>query len=138
MQLLCLSHGAHMTSEAANQIAAFLNCDIRKVMNCLQFWLSLLPADVTVGRQQLESASNVGEVVSRGQSTQICAGSPDSGGKEDLLLSLEHLLGFSASERQLLKRMQQLRVSLHNNYCVQEHTSIMYVRNTSDVTMHCC
>lgn len=42
MQLLCLTHGAHLTADTANQIALFLGCDIRAVFNCLQVWLSYL------------------------------------------------------------------------------------------------
>ena len=109
MQLLCLSHGTHLTSEAAYQIATFLKCDIRKVMNCLQFWLSLLPSNksntVTLEPQHLESTAAVGTAVSEGQSAQ------NGSRKEDLLLSLEHLLGFSAGKRQLLKWLQQPQVS---------------------------
>lgn len=109
MQLLCLSHGAHMTSRTANQIAAFLNCDIRKVVNCLQFWLLLLPSNksnaVTLEQQPLESAPAAGKVASEGHSPQSCSR------KEDQVLSLEHLLGLSAGERQLLRQMQQPQVS---------------------------
>ena len=40
IQLLCLSHDYHMTSEAAIELADSLNIDIRQVFLSLQFWLS--------------------------------------------------------------------------------------------------
>ncbi len=48
MQLLSFVHGGHLTTQTANQIAVFLNCDIRRVFNCLQFWLSVLKQDDNV------------------------------------------------------------------------------------------
>lgn len=43
MQLLCLSHDYHLTSEAAIKIAASLKCDIRHVFSSLQFWTTRVP-----------------------------------------------------------------------------------------------
>ena len=43
MQLLCLSHDYHLTSEAAIKIAVSLKCDIRHVFSSLQFWSTHVP-----------------------------------------------------------------------------------------------
>ena len=81
-----------MTSTTANQIARFLGCDIRKVMNCLQFWLSELPRG--------------GPQVPCPEERDVPAGSAG-----DSVVSLEHLLGLSAHERDLLKTLQQPNTS---------------------------
>ena len=38
MQLLCLSHDYHMTSDMAVQLADHLHVDIRRIFLTLQFW----------------------------------------------------------------------------------------------------
>ena len=36
--------------EEAKQLAIYLDCDTRKVLNTLQYWLSALPHEVSVAR----------------------------------------------------------------------------------------
>ena len=105
MQLLCLSHGAHLAPEVANQITAFLKCDIRKMVTLLQFWLSLL----------LPSRDNeTAAVTLRGERNRQPRSDSSAGGpKEEEVeekrdsdiapFSLDHLLGLSAVQREVLR-----------------------------------
>ena len=106
MQLLCLSHGAHLAPEVANQITVFLKCDIRKMVTLLQFWLSLL----------LPSRGNeTAAVTLRGERnhqprSDSSAGGPkeEEGGKRDSDIapfSLDHLLGLSAVQKEILRNV---------------------------------
>ena len=47
MQLLCLSHDYHMTSEMAVQLADSLHADIRRVFLSLQFLTTIVPTSTT-------------------------------------------------------------------------------------------
>ncbi len=46
MQALALCHNVNLSSEAANQIAESLNCDIRQAFNYLQLWLCWSPSNL--------------------------------------------------------------------------------------------
>ncbi len=87
MQLLCLSHGCHLTAETANQIAVFLNRDIRSVFNCLQFWLSS-------PRQAPEPSTT--PAVNNSQEVSNLAKRPQT---LSFPLQLDHLLGLSSVDR---------------------------------------
>ncbi|XP_064406513.1 probable replication factor C subunit 1 isoform X2 [Halichondria panicea] len=46
LQALALCHNVNLSSEAANQIAESLNCDIRRAFNYLQLWLCWSPSNL--------------------------------------------------------------------------------------------
>lgn len=109
MQLLCLAHGAYLSPEAANQIAAFLQCDIRSAINCLQFWLSLLPSNhysrqTATGpvEKSMPLVASVSEPVAM-ESNPSASSSKQMGGRESIVV-LEHLLGLSEFQRECLQR----------------------------------
>ena len=104
MQLLCLSHGAHLAPEVANQITVFLKCDIRKMVTLLQFWLSLL----------LPSRDNETAAVTLRGERNHQPRSDSSGPKEEegekrdsdiAPFSLDHLLGLSAVQKEVLRNV---------------------------------
>ena len=123
MQLLCLSHGAHVTPDAANQIAAFLKCDIRKAVTLLHFWLTLLlPSNggsstgsepsATVGGELTLEDGGVGEALvltleDGGVGEALVGGLEEMEGRgiSAAPISVEHLLGLSAVQREVLKRV---------------------------------
>lgn len=61
IQLLCLSHDYHLTSEAAIRLAASLNCDIRHIFSSLQFWTTRVP-----GTELAPSVHNIAGLPDRG------------------------------------------------------------------------
>ena len=109
MQLLCLSHGAHLAPEVTNQITAFLKCDIRKMVTLLHFWLSLLlPSwdnETTAVTLRGESCGN-----HQPRSVPLAGGPREKEEEEEegergsniAPLSLEHLLGLSAVQRKVV------------------------------------
>ena len=110
MQLLCLSHGAHVTPDAANQIAAFLKCDIRKAVTLLHFWLTLLlPSNGGSSTGSEPSATVGGELtLEDGGVGEALVGGPEEmegRGISAAPISVEHLLGLSAVQREVLKRV---------------------------------
>lgn len=110
MQLLCLSHGAHVTPEVANQIVAFLKCDIRKAVTLLHFWLTLkLPSNGRSDTSSEPSATVGGElaVEDRGVGEILVGGPNEVNGRGISVapLSLEHVLGMSSMQREVLRRV---------------------------------
>ena len=110
MQLLCLSHGAHVTPEVANQIVAVLKCDIRKAVTLLHFWLTLqLPSNGGSDTSSEPSATVGGKLTVEDRGVgEILVGGPNEAGRRGISvapLSLEHLLGMSSVQREVLRRV---------------------------------
>lgn len=119
MQLLCLSHGAHLAPEVTNQITAFLKCDIRKMVTLLHFWLSLLlPSETTAVTLRGESCGNhqpTSDPLARGRREK--EEEEEERGSDIASLSLEHLLGLSAVQRKVLKRVSMATATTGGAHC---------------------
>lgn len=110
MQLLCLSHGAHVTPEVANQIVAFLKCDVRKAVTLLHFWLTLQsPSNGRSDTSSEPSAAVGGELAVEDRGVrEVLVGVPNEADRRGISiapLSLEHLLGMSSVQREVLRRV---------------------------------
>lgn len=122
MQLLCLSHGAHLAPEVTNQITAFLKCDIRKMVTLLHFWLSLLlPSEDSETTAVTLRGGSCGNHQPR--SDPLAGGRREKEEEEEERgsdigpLSLEHLLGLSAVQRKVLKRVSMATATTTGAHC---------------------
>ena len=129
MQLLCLSHGAHLAPEVANQITAFLKCDIRKMVTLLQFWLSLLlpskdneTAAVTLRGESCGNHQPRSDPSARGPREEE---EEEERGSDIASLSLGHLLGLSAVQREVLRRVSMTTATTGGAHCSKVYLCVL-------------
>ncbi|KAL5474034.1 hypothetical protein EMCRGX_G028606 [Ephydatia muelleri] len=89
IEALCLAHGTVLGHEEAKQLAIYLGCDTRKVLNTLQYWLAALPREEEVSRAAKDGHA---KAVPSGPAEAVAC------------VSVEQLLGLSHQQASLLKR----------------------------------